>query len=77
MSYEAQNGDIETGEPWTLVREAWRLKMEPWRACVPEVASLHQSERSNPDTHHSERSDPYLNPDPHRSEKVDPDPHDK
>jgi hypothetical protein len=34
----------------TLKKEAWRLKMEPWRVCRPVVAgSLHFDKEQDPD----------------------------
>ncbi len=52
------------GESWTLVMEAWWLKMEPWRFGRQMVADWH---------HFYEEQDPNL--DPHQSKKRDPDPH--
>ncbi len=39
--------------------EAWGLKMEPWRVCMPVVADLQ---------HFDEEQDLDLDPDPHQSE---------
>ncbi len=54
------------GQLWTLTMEAWRLKMDPRRACTPMVAGLHHFDA---DAHWSKKPD--LNPDPHQSEKID------
>jgi hypothetical protein len=41
--------------PWTLIGEAWRIKMLPWRVCRPVVADSHNfDEQQDPDPHKSE-----------------------
>jgi hypothetical protein len=47
--------------PWALIMDAWRLKMEPWRVCRPEIAD-------------SNLCDEEQEPDPQQSEKRDLDP---
>jgi hypothetical protein len=35
-----------------LTMEAWRLKIEPWRICIPaEADSHHMTEDQDPDPH--------------------------
>jgi hypothetical protein len=39
-------------EPRTLTKEAWRLKMEPWKVYRPVVAQSHYyDEDQDPDSH--------------------------
>ncbi len=49
----------------TLTMEAWRLKMEPQRVCIPIVAHLY---------HFDEEQDPDPDPDSHQCVKRDPNP---
>jgi hypothetical protein len=40
------------GGPWTLIMEAWKLKMEPWRISRPLFADFHDfDEKQIPDPH--------------------------
>jgi hypothetical protein len=46
--------------PWSLIMDAWRLKMEACIVCRPVVANLHHlDEEQDPDPLLREKLDPY------------------
>jgi hypothetical protein len=49
---EAIGSKWSHGRSWTLLMEAWRVKMMPWRVYRPVVADSHNfDEQQDPDPH--------------------------